>query len=64
MCVLWKKLTLLRGSCVSELGEVTLKFWGFCLGAVSGKNGKFELGILLSLPPVHVALCKLILLKD
>ncbi|KAA0054360.1 protein TRANSPORT INHIBITOR RESPONSE 1 [Cucumis melo var. makuwa] len=38
-----EKLNLLRGGRVSELGEVTLKIWGFCFGVVSEKNVTLKL---------------------
>ncbi|TYK09479.1 DNA repair protein UVH3 [Cucumis melo var. makuwa] len=36
-----EKLNLLRGGRVSELGEVTLKIWGFCFRVVGEKNDSF-----------------------
>ncbi|KAA0043127.1 putative tetraacyldisaccharide 4'-kinase [Cucumis melo var. makuwa] len=37
-----EKLNLLRGGRVSELGEVTLKIWGFCFGVVGEKNAYLD----------------------
>lgn len=64
MCVVWKGAELIARRLSFRAWRSDLKFLGFWLGVISGKNGTFEFGICILFPPMHVTLYNLLLVKD